>query len=74
MSEREQFIGWIAAHFQSRHTPPLGREEAMHMATACLECLEADGAYFGHPDYDWSEDGAVIIAQEEIDSCWEFEG
>jgi hypothetical protein len=70
--DRDTFIGWIADHFQARHSPPLGREEAVAMGKTCLEYSEED-APFGHPDYAWDKDGAVQIAQDEIDSTWEFE-
>lgn len=68
---RDQFIGWIADRFQQAHVPPLDRAGALRMATANLEYNEAETMPFGHPDYDWSQDGAVSLADYEIDTCWE---
>lgn len=69
---RVEFVGWIADHFQERHTPPLDREKALAMADETMAYQEED-APFGHPDYSWDRGGAKEIAQDEIDSTWEFE-
>ncbi len=74
MSDRAQFIGWIADRFQERHATPLPRDEAEQYAADCLEAVEdMDRVKFGHPDYDWGEDGAHALADEEIHAGWEFE-
>lgn len=70
---RAQFIGWIADRFQRRHAPPLQRDEALQMAADTLEAFEDMEAPFGHPDYNWDEDGARDVADEEIAAGWEFE-
>lgn len=69
--ERSQFVGWIADRFQERHYTPLPREEATTMAEACLEGFEEMEAPFGHSDFDWSEDCAHDLADEEIHAGWE---
>lgn len=71
-SEKVQFIGWIADRFQSRSAVPMPRDEALQYAADVLESFEdMDPVPFGHPDYDWSEDGAHTIADEEIHCGWE---
>jgi len=70
--ERVAFIGWIADRFQERHVPPLERDDAVEMAAGCLEAFEdMDGSAFGDPQYDWSEDAAHDMADEEIHAGWE---
>ena len=70
--DRQQFIGWIADRFQERHATPLPRGEAEKYAADCLESfVDLDKIEFGHPDYDWGEDGAHAIADEEIHAGWE---
>jgi hypothetical protein len=70
-SERLTFVGWIADRFQERHATPLPRDEAEGAADACLEAFEDMEVSFGHPDYDWNEDAAHILADEEIHAGWE---
>lgn len=64
-----QFIGWIADRFIEKHATPLDRDRAIAMAVACLDFTE-DSAPFGHVDFAWTRDGAIEIADAEID-CWE---
>jgi hypothetical protein len=66
------FINRIAERFQEKHTPPLTRDRALAMAVGTLEWVEEDGP-FGDPRFDWSADGAVAVADEEI-SYWEGAG
>lgn len=68
---RDQFIEWIADRFISKHATPLDRHVAVSMARGTLECIESDGATFGHPDYGWTEDDAHALADDEIETCWE---
>lgn len=72
MAERKQFVGWIADRFQQRHVTPLPREDALGMASACLEGFEEmEGMKFGDPAYSWGEDDAHAYADEEIHAGWE---
>lgn len=64
-------MGWMADRFQERHATPLGRQEAERAAEGCLGFFEEVEGPFGQSDYDWSQDGAHILADEEIDTCWE---
>jgi hypothetical protein len=64
-----RFIGWIADRFQERHTPPLPRDDALAMAVHTLEWVEEDTP-FGDPRFDWGQEGARAVADEEI-SYWE---
>lgn len=71
---RAQFVGWIADRFQERHSTPLPRGVAERLADACLESFEdIEAVKFGHPDHDWTADGAHALADEEIHAGWEFE-
>lgn len=68
---RDEFIGFIADRFQGRHATPLPRDEAVDLAKSTLEAFEDMESPFGHPDFDWGEDGAHCIADEEIHAGWE---
>jgi len=68
---RDQFIGWIADRFQKRHATPLPREEAVEIGRNCLEAFEDIEVSFGTDGFDWGEDGAHCLADEEIHAGWE---
>jgi len=67
-----QFIRWIAERFIEKHVPALSLDKAIAMAWATLEHAESDGGMvFGNLDYDWTREGAITLADEEIESTWE---
>jgi hypothetical protein len=69
---RDRFVGFIADRFQERHATPLPRGEAEQMARDCLDAfLDMDKIEFGDGSYDWEDDGAHAIADEEIFAGWE---
>lgn len=64
------FINAIADRFQEAHTTPLTRDKALLLALTTLADAEADLGPINHPDFDWSLDGALVIANENIEH-WE---
>ena len=71
---RERFVGWIADRFQERHSTPLDRATALADAQICLEEYEAMGEVkFGDRRYSWGQGAARDIADDEIETGWEFE-
>lgn len=64
-----RFINQIADRFQERHATALPRNLAIAMAVNTLEWVERE-APFGDTRFDWSDAGAVAVADEEI-SNWD---
>lgn len=64
------FIDAIADRFQEAHRPPLSRDRALLMALTTMREAERSLAPFNHPDFDWSLNGAQVLANEDIEE-WE---
>jgi hypothetical protein len=52
--------------------PAMEPREAWRVAAGVLNSfLEEEGIPFGHPDYDWTRDGAVTLIHEQEIHHWE---